>query len=133
MKKTELKKVLKPLIKECIKEVMFEDGILSGIISEVVQGLGTGAQPIVEQKTTQPQQNNVAVREAKRGLQETRKKMLQAINSDSYNGVDVFENTTPAPSSNSAQYSALRDKSPDDAGVDLTGIMNLAGGGWKQI
>lgn len=133
MKKTELKKVLKPLIRECIKEVMFEDGVLSGIISEVVKGLGTGAQPIVEQKTMQPQQEGVAVREAKRDLQETRKKMLRAINSDSYNGVDVFENTTPAPSSNSPQYSALRDKSPDDAGVDLTGIMNLAGGGWKQI
>ena len=73
MKVNELKKVLKPLIKQCIKEVIFEEGVLSGIISEVVKGVN--AAPVIrEQKQTfKPKPNNG---EAKRKLQEQRKKML---------------------------------------------------------
>jgi len=130
MKRNELKQVLKPLIKECIKEVIFEDGTLSGIISEVMQGLqGTTRQPIVEKKVIKSNQPSEAVLEARKSLQET-KKNLQ--NSTGLKG--IFEGTTPMrQSSGKSQHGALRDMDPNDPGVDIRGIMKIAGGAWNQI
>ena len=130
MKRNELKQVLKPLIKECIKEVIFEDGTLSGIISEVMQGLqGTTRQPIVEKKVIKSNQPSEAVLEARKSLQET-KKNLQ--NSTGLKG--IFEGTTPMhQSSGKSQHGALRDQDPSDPGVDISGIMQVVGGGWNQI
>ena len=96
MKKSELRQVLKPLIKECIKEVIFEEGILSNIVSEVAQGLG--GQTIVETKQQPPipqRDYEEEERVVQQKLQETRKRMLDAIGTDSYNGVDLFAGTTP--------------------------------------
>ena len=132
MKKTELKKVLKPLIKECIKEVMFEEGILSGIISEVVKGLGAGT--IVEQRqpaaTGQAPQRSFEEEKVK--LRETKSKMLDAIGKDAYGGIDLFEGTAPirAESPPGAPMSGVE---PGDAGVDISGIMNIAGGNWGKL
>ena len=98
MNKEKLKATLRPLIKECIKEVIFEEGVLSGIISEVVKGTG---QQIVE--TRQPQPSYEQLRRQDHGqrqqqMQENRKRMLDAIGKDAYNGVDLFEGTQPLPS-----------------------------------
>ena len=85
MKKDELKKVLKPLVKQCINEVLLEEGLLSTVIAEVMKG--TGAARIVE--TTQPVQpkiDNTAAREKKRKqLLEQKRKLLDAIGTESYN------------------------------------------------
>src|SRR6056300_990432 len=94
MNKEQLKKTLKPLIKECIKEVIFEDGVLSGIISEVVKG--TGSQRIVE--TRQPvtyKAPQVDYEAQERKMKERRRKMLDSVGRDAYNGVDLFEGTQP--------------------------------------
>ena len=64
---------------ECIKEAIFEQGVLSTLVAEIVSGMG---KPIVEQKTPEPpfeamqkeRQEKVSQR-----LQESRKKMLDAI------------------------------------------------------
>jgi len=133
MKRNELKTILKPLIKECIKEVIFEDGTLSSIITEVVQGLrGTIKQPIMEKKiikSNQSNQSNTAVLEARKALEET-KRNLQ--NSTGLNG--IFEGTTPLKqSSGNGNANALRDMDPSDPGVDISGIMQIAGGGWNRI
>jgi len=130
MKKNELKDILKPLIKECIKEVIFEDGTLSGIISEVMQGLqGTTRQPIVEKKVIKSNQPSEAVLEARKSLEET-KRSLQ--NSAGLKG--IFEGTTPMhQSSKKSQGGALRDMEPGDPGVDISGIMKIAGGAWEQL
>ena len=130
MKRNELKDILKPLIKECIKEVIFEDGTLSGIISEVMQGLqGTTRQPIVEKKVIKSNQPSEAVLEARKSLEET-KRNLQS--STGLKG--IFEGTTPMrQSSGKSQHGALRDMDPSDAGVDISGIMKVAGGAWNQI
>ena len=97
MKKTDLKKVLKPLIKECIKETLFEEGILSSVIAEVVKGLGTTQQLVVEQKQNNEDEiKKMQLQEKQKRSQkinETRKKMLDAIGKSSYNGVDLFEGT----------------------------------------
>ena len=119
MKTNELKKVLKPLIKQCIKEVIFEEGVLSGIISEVVKGVDT-APVIREQKqVSRPKSDNGL---AKKRLQEQRKKMMDAIGKDSYNGVNLFEGVEPARESN--QQSPLANISPGDAGVDISQLFN---------
>ena len=126
MKTNELKKVLKPLIKQCIKEVIFEEGVLSGIISEVVKGVDT-APVIREQKQVfQPKSNNGL---AKKKPEEQRKKTLDAIGKDSYNGVNVFEGVEPA-AAESNQQSPLANIPPGDPGVDITGLFNS---NWSKL
>ena len=131
MNKSELKQILKPLIKECIKEVIFEDGTLSTIISEVVQGVG---QPIVEtkQRFSKKQKPQYETDEqAKNRLNEKRKKMMEAVGGDSYNGVNLFEGTTPAPQQQS--QGALSDVDPKDAGVDISSVMGNSSMIWKKM
>ena len=117
MKTNELKKVLKPLIKQCIKEVIFEEGVLSGIISEVVKGVDTA--PVIREQKQVPKPTNGVT---KKKLQEQRKKMLDAIGKDSFNGVDIFEGVEPARETN--QQSPLANISPGDAGVDISQLIN---------
>lgn len=126
MKTNELKKILKPLIKQCIKEVIFEEGVLSGIISEVMKGVSTA--PVIreqrEQKVVSKSTNGVA----KKQLQEQRKKILDAIGKDSFNGIDIFEGTKPITESN--QQSPLANVDPGDAGVDISGMFNS---NWSKL
>tara|TARA_Y100001938_G_scaffold39845_1_gene55202 strand:+ start:108 stop:527 length:420 start_codon:yes stop_codon:yes gene_type:complete len=124
MNKKELKKILRPLIKECIKEVIFEEGTLSTIISEVVKG--TGGRTIVEESprpTKTLETRNEGTQRKRKQLQEQRKKMLNAIGRDSYNGVDLFEGTTPLKSgghNSQATPGILEGVDPSDPGVDLS-------------
>jgi len=131
MKKNELKDILKPLIKECIKEVIFEDGTLSGIISEVMQGLqGTTRQPIVEKKVIKSNQPNPALLQARKDLEETKRSLQESTGLSG-----IFEGTTPMRSSGNkgSKHGALRDQDPNDPGVDISGIMKIAGGAWDQL
>ena len=129
MKKSELKKVLKPLVKECIREALFEEGILSNIISEVVHGLTA---PIVEQKKDNENEIRKMQLEQKQErsqqINETRKKMLDAIGRSSYNGADLFEGTTPMskagiPGEGASPQSPLSGVDPNDAGIDISNLM----------
>jgi len=123
MKKNELKKILKPLIKECIKEVIFEEGALSTIISEVMKGT-SGSQQIVE---TQAKPNiNFARQEKKlQEIKEKKRKLLDSIGADAYNGVNLFEGTTPAsqPRENQGQ-GPLDGVAPNDPGVDISSLFS---------
>ena len=136
MNKNELKKVLKPLIKQCIKEVIFEDGTLSTIISEVVSGLGS-ANVISEATPSKPKMletNEEAKvrRQKKQGiLKEQRKKMLDAIGKNAFNGVDLFEGTTPAPAQQDKGQGALSGVAPTDPGVDISSF--TSSGMWKKL
>jgi hypothetical protein len=121
MKKEELKKILKPLIKECIREVLFqEDGALSHVIKEVTLGL-SDKQTITETKQYKsiqtPPKGNVKLKNQK-------KKLLDAIGKDAYNGVNVFEGTTPtaAPASHGQAQGPLNGVSPNDPGVDISNL-----------
>ena len=140
MKKADLKKVLKPIVKECIQEALLEEGLLSNVIAEVVKGLGTNQQPIVEQKQNNGEINKMQLQEKKKRSQkisETRKKMLDAIGKDSYNGVDLFEGTTPlgkggSPGEAPSTQGALSGVEPGDSGVDISSLMANANT-WKQL
>jgi hypothetical protein len=138
MNKNDLKKILKPLIKECIKEVIFEDGTLSGIISEVAQGLSSvqsvAPQQIIEKKAIKQEQTQYqteALHEARKQLEETKKSLQESTGLKG-----IFEGTTPmrgGGSSSSSKHGALRDLDPADPGVDISGIMKVAGGAWGQL
>ena len=136
MNKKELKKMLKPLIKECIKEVMFEDGTLSSIIAEVMRGTQqVSAQPIVEQQQyQQPQTRLETDQEAKTRLAAKRKSLMDSIGQGAYNGVNLFEGTTPAPAQGSGQgQGALHGVAPNDPGVDISKLMNKTSAIWQKM
>jgi len=133
MNRTELKKMLKPLIKECIKEVIFEEGVLSTLISEVVRG--TSPEVIVETKrhevdSTAQVKSSLA---RNRKLQETRKRMAAAIGKEAY--ADVFENTEPLPTggSDASPSGPLASYAPEDAGVNIEGLLSVAGDKWGKL
>jgi hypothetical protein len=132
MNKNELKNILKPLIKECIREVIFEEGALSSVVSEVVRGMG---QPIVENKAPQQpaMQRQETKPEVKEKLKLKRKQMMEAIGKDAYNGIDLFEGTTPAPAPTQQTYGALDDADPNDPGVDISSVMNKSSAIWSKM
>jgi len=140
MKKSELKRLLKPIVKECIQETLLEEGLLSNIISEVVKGLGTTRQPIVEQKQNDDEIRKMQLQEKQKRSQkinDTRKKMLDVIGQSSYNGVDLFEGTTPmtttgSPRDSSSPQGPLSNIDPNDAGVDISGLMGNSKI-WKEM
>jgi hypothetical protein len=137
MKRSELKKILKPLVHECIKESLMEDGLISGIIAEVVKGMRT-PEPLVE--TAPPKADPIKERmrrnafdtEQSSKLQEHKKKLRAAIGG-AYNGVDLFEGTTPAPAQGSPQQQAnpMAGHAPNDAGVDITNLFGSVGRHWN--
>tara|TARA_R110001583_G_scaffold52448_1_gene162939 strand:+ start:818 stop:1231 length:414 start_codon:yes stop_codon:yes gene_type:complete len=135
MKKSELKTLLKPLIKECIKESILEEGILSNVIMEVTKGLNTA--PIVEQrkKPEAPKPTPAPTRTVNQTLVERKKKLMSAIGSDAYGGIDLFEGTTPAPGQafGAQAASPMSGTDPNDAGIDISDIVALGGKKWKAF
>jgi len=136
MNKDDLKKVLKPLVRQCINEVLLEEGLLSTVIAEVMKG--TGAARIVEANQPKPKQqiDNTAAQEAKRKrLLEQKRKLLDSIGTESYNGVNLFEGTTPTKASPSqgASQGALSDVAPNDPGVDISSLMGSAHNWSKMV
>ena len=137
MKKSEFKQ----LIKESVREVLVTEGFLSTIVAEVVKGIGTN---IVTERVAEKEEpdekatfQKMRVQEKKKQLQETKKKMLDAIGKDAYGGVNVFEGTTPvkkagSPGTSPSPNSALGDVEPSDPGVDISGILG-ASSAWKQM
>ena len=141
MKKSDLKKILKPIVKECILESLIEEGLLSKVISEVVKG----SQPVINNIPTQNDNDSEMLEEhqvqaelkRRQQLQEHREKMLAAINSDAYGGVNVFEGTDPlatagTPGEPSAGRSPLSGVAPGDAGVDISSMMGMTDV-WKTL
>jgi hypothetical protein len=156
MNKRELKQLIKPIVKECIREALLEEGMLSTVIAEVVKGtsglISEGSRPKVQhpeprkqkiqQATEKVLDNNEGtirrLQERKSRATNTKKKLLDAIGSDAYRGVDLFEGTAPLsnsgnPSQGSQAEGALSGYAPDDSGVDISGLLNIAGGSWKKI
>ena len=146
MKKSELKSILKPLVKECIQETLYESGLLSSIIAEVLQGVqGSQAiisenRPVATRQQSQPElaENNKASEQKRTQLRETKKNLLDSIGREAYNGVDLFEGTTPlsrggSPTSSPAASGPMSGIDPSDPGVDISGLTGALGGVWKKL
>jgi len=153
MNKSQLKKLIKPVVKECIQEVLIEEGLLTEVVSQVTAGLAK--QPIVEtreaktsmglgKRTNIPNDNlfnedlqmQRKSRETNKKLQEHRRKLLDSIGSDAYNGVDLFEGTEPLRNTGSpgqAHKPSVLGDDPNDAGVDISSIMGNSSKIWQAI
>ena len=142
MKKADLKQLIKPIVKECIHEVLLEEGLLSNIISEVVKG--TQGNLVAETKKRQPEQmfnENLRMKrktdESRQKLKDHRKKLLDAVGADAYNGVNLFEDTTPLKQAGNPtgapQVPSVLGDDPGDAGVDISSIMGTASKVWQAM
>ena len=129
MKKTDLKKIIKPLVKECIHEVLLEEGLLSNVVSEVAKGLNTV--PVITEQVEQPVASKP--RKRKRDYSNDRRKLMDAIGSDAYNGVDLFEGTTPAPAQQEQSAGSVDMGDPNDAGVDIGSILGHSSKIWESM
>ena len=139
MTKKELKNILKPMIKECIKEVIFEEGTLSTIITEVVKGTSQPQVVVSESQRNIPQNSfkeDLRSEQKRKQILENKRKMLDAIGKDAYNGVDLFEGTTPMSAPRNSKVSPqgsspLDGIDPRDPGVDISSF--AASGIWKKL
>jgi len=139
MKKTQLKEILRPLIKECIREAIFEEGVLSGIITEVARGMSHNPttapepEPNPSDLMNERLKRNAFSKEQSGKLKEHKKKLMSAIGGSAYNGVDLFEGTSPARSSASSsdQASPLTGEDAADPGVDISNLLGAVGHNWN--
>lgn len=139
LKKQELKNIIKPMVEEAVKDVLLKGGLLSAIISEVVSGIGSGQQ-IMESKPSaaKPQQSQVNEEAQQQQTAESRKKLLDAIGTSGYNGVNVFEGTQAlkkggTPNQSSGGYSPFEGVDPGDPGVDISALTSRVGNAWKKL
>ena len=123
-----LKNIIRPIVKEVIEESLTKDGLLASIIQETAIGLAK-AQVIVEEKKTN-QSQKIRMEEQNRKNQEARKKLLDSIGSQRFNGVNVFENTKPMTVQENSR-SPLANQDPNDAGVDITALPGM--GNWSKL
>ena len=145
MKKSELKNIIQPIVEECVKDALLSSGLLSKVISEVIAGVQGGLMtetrqtaPVQQQAQPAPQQTNQINQAERQKVLENKKKLLDAIGSSSYNGVDVFEGTKPlrkggSASKNSGGYKAFDGVDPNDPGVNIDGLTNALGNTWKKL
>ena len=136
MKKDDLKKLIKPLVKECIHEVLLEEGLLSSVVAEGAKGLQGGLiterAPSRPAAAAPPRQRQASKNRAK--LKEHRQKLMDSINSDAYNGVDLFEGSTPMASQQSATPAGTTDLgNPADSGVDISSLLGDSSKIWRAI
>jgi len=134
MKKSDLKELIKPLVKECIHEVLIEEGLLSNVVSEVAKGLQGNL--VVETQRPAPARENLQMvrktRETNVKLQEHRRKMMDSVGRDAYNGVNVFENVEPIQH-NEPQAGSSDLGNPNDSGVDISALMGDASKIWQAM
>jgi hypothetical protein len=143
MDKDELKKILKPLIKECIKEVMFESGVLSRVVSEVASGLTDNRQVLAESKSSPKQKSTPSQQSSKQSsavddkLNEYKRSFAESVSKDNYGGVDLFEGTQPLSAGGSINgqpgMGPMANIDPGDSGVDIGGLVKVAGSAWNKL
>tara|TARA_Y100001963_G_C6632924_1_gene377144 strand:- start:93 stop:536 length:444 start_codon:yes stop_codon:yes gene_type:complete len=144
MKKADLKRLIKPLVKECIHEVLIEEGVLSSVVSEVAKGMQgnlvteTKAQKRSERlfdEKQEMQHRKQRQEDTRAKMQEHRKKLLEAVSQDAYNGVDLFEGTTPMSNYEATPQSqgSVDLGDPTAAGVDISSLMGGASEVWKGL
>lgn len=142
MNKAQLKALIKPVVKECIQEVLIEEGLLTEVVSQVAAGMNQ--QPIVENKQKKKDNNlfnedlqmKRKTQEVNQKLQEHRKKLLDSIGKDAYNGVDLFEGTEPmkqAGTPGASHRPSVLGDDPNDSGVDISSLMGNASKVWQAL
>lgn len=157
MKKSELKELIKPIVAECVKEsvmeIMLESGLLASVISEVVKGIGPKtvikevAKPapfVIEDDEDEDlmamrrqAQANIRIKPVeKQKIQETKKQLVEAVGRSGYAGLgnlgNVFEGIkeTIPDEVEGTPGNPLSGIAPNDPGVKIDGLLEIAGGRW---
>ena len=151
MKKSQLKRVIKPIVEECLNEVLLEKGLLSSIISEVVKGVQPINNPSWKRpysRTAEEQEmlnqasatNNKLMQQQRQELEEQKYQMMKEQKRKLLDAAgfktDVFAGTQPieeAVDPSNGQAGALSGVAPNDAGVDINGIMAIANRDWSKM
>ena len=140
MNKSDLKQLIKPLVKECIHEVLIEEGLLSNVVSEVAKGMQGNLVVETQQKPSntlfnEELQMKRQAKDTTKKLKEHRRKLMDSIGTEAYNGVNLFEGTDPM-----TNYDVSDSKPgtvdlghPDDAGVDISSLLGGASQIWKAM
>lgn len=143
MKRSELKKLIKPIVEECVKDALLTSGLLTSVISEVVAGVQKGIiteakteTPVLQKQETENKQASLEARREK--ILEKKKKLLDAIGSDAYNGIDLFEGTEPLKKGGSSAkptggYSPFEGVDPSDPGVDISALTQGSKKIWERL
>ena len=96
-----------------------------------------GKQTIVETKQKFPTKQKPQYEtdeQAKARLDAKRKKMMEAVGGDIYNGVNLFEGTTPAPAPNNNDgQTPLSGVAPSDPGVDISSVIGKSSAIWSKM
>ena len=135
MKKSDLKQLIKPLVKECIHEILLEEGLLSNVVAEVAKGLqsnvvlesASGRTETVEREHIQQKSQ-----EGRQKMQKYRNDLMESIGADAYNGVNLFEGTSPIQEHQTAAGHADLG-SPNDGGVDISNLVGGATQVWQAL
>lgn len=135
MKKADLKQLIKPLVKECVNEVLLEEGLLSGVVAEVAKGMQNN---LIVEAQTRPQVDSSQVIQkqvikSKEHNLVTRKKLMDAIGADAYNGVDLFEGTTAASPHSEPRPGSIDLGASSDSGVDISSLIGGASRMWHAM
>ena len=140
MKKADLKQLIKPLVKECIHEVLLEEGLLSNVIVEVAKGMQGNLMTETQQRPPEALFNNNLQMKRKANdtrlkLNEHRKKLMDSIGGEAYNGVNLFEGTEALASYESPESRAgsVDLGHSQDAGVDISSLVGGASQIWKAM
>ena len=142
MKRTEVKTILKPLIKQCVREALLEEGILSGVVSEVVKGFTPllTENVVPKESTAEDKQKQKLVEENRRAIEEAKyqrikEQKIKMLNATGF-GQEIFDGVEPlsaAGPDSGANPGPLAGTRPNDAGVDISGIMAIGGNKWKNL
>jgi hypothetical protein len=124
MKTNEFTKILKPLIEKTVREILLEEGVLSKVVSEVAKGLQA---PLVEVKNNK---SEATLQKEAEEYEAMRKERIKRLNESAGVG-EVFSQTQNIPGESSK--GPLSGIGPRDSGVDITGILKVANGKWKQL
>jgi len=108
------------------------------VVSEVAKGLQTTPLVEVQQSSNQGPTPSVGIQTTEQDvasraqLKEYRKKMMEVVGKDAYQGVDLFENTAPLSNHIPEQGSSdLGD--PSDAGVDISSLVGNSSKIWQAL
>jgi hypothetical protein len=154
MKKSELKEIIRPIVAECVqdsvREILLESGLLATVISEVVKGTKSvlteevRKTPLVieddeDEDIMTMRRRAVPLPKEKKKIEETKKKLLDTVANGAYKGLserfgtNLFEGITETIPDEVASTpgSALSGLAPNDPGVNIEGILDIAGDRWK--
>jgi hypothetical protein len=130
MDKETLKEILKPILKESIREVLLEEGLLK-MLSEVKANE-------VKASVKKPTYSKEFVKDVKpvaeakdQKQEEAHQKMRNELKKKGLltNKFDPFAGTKPLTEAQAVGNGMARD--PQDEGIDISGIMDIAAGKWQ--